>query len=113
MAEHFCRGDNYASNLDGLEGFKNDDVPNPYETYKEAYNGPNAMLDLDDYVNNSEDAEAAADSYDTYIGVNLNLPDLDVNSVYGRAKKRVQNNDGQSVGVVNWKPLLATSKYEV
>ena len=68
--------------MDGLEGFANDDVPNPYETYEEAYNGPNAMLDVDDYVNNAEDAEAAADSYDTYIGAELNFPDADGNAVY-------------------------------
>ena len=68
--------------MDGLEGFANDDVPNPYETYEEAYNGPNAMLDVDDYVNNAENAEAAADSYDTYIGAELNFPDADGNAVY-------------------------------
>ena len=56
LAEDFGRGDHYASNLDGLEGFKNDDVTNPYKTYEYAYNGPNAMLDADDYVNNSKDS---------------------------------------------------------
>ena len=68
--------------MDGLEGFANDDVPNPCETYAEAYNGPNVMLDVDDYVNNAEDAEAAADSYDTYIGAELNFLDADGNAVY-------------------------------
>ena len=33
LAEDFGRGNHYASDLDGLEGFTNDDVPNPYETY--------------------------------------------------------------------------------
>ena len=113
MTEAFGRGDHFATSLDGLEGFANDDVPNPYERYEEAYNGPNAMLDVDDYVNNAEDAEAAADSYDTYIGAELNFPDADGNVVYGRVKKRVQNNDGQAVGIVNRNPLLDTSKYEV
>ena len=83
LDEDFGRGENYASNLDGLEGFKNDDVPNlgdwdhgkqqrsdglegfknddvpsPYENYKESYNGPNAMLDVDDYVKNDDYAES-------------------------------------------------------
>ena len=60
--------DHYANNSDGLEGFKNYYVPNPYETYEEAYNEPNVILDMDDFVNNAEDAEVAADSYDTHIG---------------------------------------------
>ena len=71
------------------------------------------MLDVDDYVKNAEDAEASSDSYDTYIGADLNLPDANGNAVYGRVKKRVRNNYGQSVGVVNRNPLLDTSKYEV
>ena len=41
LAEYFGKGDHYASDLYGLEGFKNDDVPNPYETYKESYNDTN------------------------------------------------------------------------
>ena len=53
----------------------------PYKTYKEAYNGPNAILDVDDYINHSEDAEAAADSYDTYISAELNFPDAYRNAV--------------------------------
>ena len=65
LAEAFGQGDHYASNLDGLEGFTNDDVYKLYETYKEAYNGTNVMLDTDEYVNNSLNAEAAADSYYT------------------------------------------------
>ena len=52
LAGDFGRGDHYASNLDGIEGLTNDDAPKPYNTYKEAYNGPNAMLDVDYYVKN-------------------------------------------------------------
>ena len=54
MAEAFGQGDNYDSNLYGIEGFTNDDVTNPYNTYEEAYNGPNTMLNVDEYVNNAE-----------------------------------------------------------
>ena len=61
LAEAFFRGDHYASDLDGLEGFTNDYLPNPYKTYEEAYNGSNAMLDADDYVNNSEFVEVVDD----------------------------------------------------
>ena len=43
----------------------------------------------------------------------MNLPDADRNAVYGCVKKIVQNDDGQAVGVVNWNPLLDTSKYKV
>ena len=89
MAEAFGQGYHYASDLDGLEGFKNNDVPNPYKAYVEAYNGPNLMLDVDDHVKNSEYAEVAADSYDTYIGAELKLSDSDGNAVYGCVKKRV------------------------
>ena len=104
------QGDHYSSDLYGLEGFTNDDLPNPYKTYEEAYNGPNAMLDVDDYVKNAEDAEAAADSYETYIGAELNFPDSDGNALYVRVKKRFRKYDGQDVGVVNWNPFLDTSK---
>ena len=56
LADNFGQGNHYASDLDGLEGFTNDDAPNPWETYKEAYNVPNAMLDVYDYVNSDKDA---------------------------------------------------------
>ena len=52
------------------------------------------MIDVDDYVNSVEDAEAAADSYETYSSAEMNFPYVDNNSVYGRAKKKVQNDDG-------------------
>ena len=45
------------------------------------------MLDVDDYVNNAKDAEEEADSYDNYIGAELNLPDADGNALCGRVKK--------------------------
>ena len=61
LAEDFGQGYHYASDLDGLEGFTNDDVPNPYKAYGEAYNGPNLMLNVDDYVKNTKDTEAAVD----------------------------------------------------
>ena len=60
LAEDFVQGDHYARYLDGLEDFPNNYVPNQYETYEEAYNGKNVMLDVDDYVNNAEYAEAVA-----------------------------------------------------
>ena len=68
------------------------------------------MLNVDDYVNNTEYAEEAADSYDTYIGADMNLPDANRNALYGRVKKRVWNDDVQAVGLVNRNPLLDTSK---
>ena len=34
LAEAFGRGDHYASDLGGIEWFTNDDVSNPYKTYK-------------------------------------------------------------------------------
>ena len=113
LAGDFSQGDHYAINLDGLEGFTNDDVPNLHETYKEAYNGTNSMINVDGYVNNSEDVEAAAHSYDTYIGEELNFVDSERNAVYGRVNKQVRKNGGQAVDVVNRNPLLDTSKYKV
>ena len=89
LAEAFGRGDNYYRNLYGLKRFKNNDVPKPYDTYKEAYNGSNAMIDMDDYVNNAEGEESAADSYNNYIGADLNFTDAHGNLVYGRVKKQV------------------------
>ena len=87
LAEAFGQGDHYASNLDRIEGFTHDDVPNPYENYEEAYNAPNAMLDMDHYVNNSYDAESAVDSYNTYFGADLDFRDDDGNTVHRRVKK--------------------------
>ena len=69
------------------------------------------MLGVDDYANNSEDAEAASYLYDTYIGVELKSPDDNGNAIYGHVNKRVWDDDGQAVGVVNHNPLIDTSKY--
>ena len=52
LAEAFGQGYRYTSDLDGLEGFKNDYLPNPYNTNKEAYNGSNVMPDVNAYVKN-------------------------------------------------------------
>ena len=71
------------------------------------------MLDVDEYVNNATDAEAAADSYDTYIGAGLKFPDLGVNPVWGVVRKRIRNNFGNPVHVLNHNPLINTIKYEV
>ena len=71
------------------------------------------MLGVNDHVNNDKDSEAAADSYYTYIGADLNFPDADGNAVYGRVKKLVRNDYGQAIGVINRIPLLDTSKYKV
>ena len=60
------------------------------------------MLDVDYYVNNIKDAESSLDSYDNYIGIELNSLDADVNEVYIKFRKRVWIDDGQSVGIVNW-----------
>ena len=113
LAEDFGQGDHYASDLDGIGGFTHNDGHHPYETYKEAYNGLNAMMDVDDYLYNAEDVEAASYSYDTYISVELNFPDFYRNSVYRRVKKRVQNNYGQAVAIINHNPLLDMIKYKV
>ena len=101
MAEDFGQGDHYASDLDGLVGFTNDDVSTLYKTYEEAYDGKNVMLDMDEYVNNAYNSEAAADSYDTYIRADLYFPDANGNAVYGCVKKRVCNDYGQAVDVIN------------
>ena len=53
LAEAFGLGDHYASDLDSLVGFINDDVSKLYETYEEEYNGTNVILDMDEYVNNA------------------------------------------------------------
>ena len=71
------------------------------------------MLDTDEYVNNSLNAEAAADSYYTYIRADLYFPYADENAVYGCFNKLVQNDYGQAVDVVNRNPLIDRSKYEV
>ena len=71
------------------------------------------MINVYDYVNNSKYAEAAADTYDTYIGPDLNFPDANGNALNGSVKIRFRNNYGQAVGVVNQNPLLDTSKYDV
>ena len=71
------------------------------------------MLDVDDYVNNTQDSEAAEDSYETYISAEMNYPDVNINAVYEPVKKRFWNDDSQSLGVINRNPLLDTSKYEV
>ena len=66
LAEAFGQGYHYASDLDGLEGFKNNDVPNPYKAYVEEYNGPNLMLDVDDHVKNYEYATSAYSEFFTW-----------------------------------------------
>ena len=66
-----------------------------------------------DHVKNSEDAEAAEDSYDTYICAELNSPDADGNAVYGRVNKCFWNHYGKAIIVVNWNPFFDMNKYEV
>ena len=71
------------------------------------------MIDVYYYVNNYKDAEAALYSYDTYIGVDLRFPDDNRNALYELFKKRVWNDDGQAIGVVNQNLWLDMSKYKV
>ena len=71
------------------------------------------MLDVDEYLNNATHGYSAADSYETYIGVELNFPDSDGNPVRVVVRKRINNNDGDPVGVVRRNPILNTSRYEV
>ena len=61
LDKDFSLGDHYASSLYVLGGFTNYDVTNPYDTYKEVYNGTHDMLNGDDYVNNAEDEKGASD----------------------------------------------------
>ena len=68
---------------------------------------------MDEYVNNAQNAEAAIDSYDNYIRADLHFPDANGNAVYGCVKKRVCNDYGRAVDIVNCNPLIDRSKYEV
>ena len=64
---------------------------------------PNVMLNVGNYLNNSEDIEVAANLYDTYIGAELNFQDAGGNAVYIHVKRSVQNNDSQAVIIVHKK----------
>ena len=75
------QGNQYALNLDGLDYFFNDDVTDHFGGKQGPYTGPENMLDVNSYVNEATDAKAEFDSYETYIGAELNLPDLDGNPV--------------------------------
>ena len=57
-------------------------MTNPYENYEEEDNEANAMISVDEYINNSKDVKSAQYSYDTYISTQLNFPDTDGNELY-------------------------------
>ena len=71
------------------------------------------MLDFDEYVNNSTDAEAEAASYGNYIGSESNFLDSYGNTVQDIVRKQIRNKGGEPVSVLNRNPLLDTSKYKV
>ena len=71
------------------------------------------MFDIDEHMNNATDADVTADSYDTYIRSELNLPNPHVNTMQVVVRKRVRKNDGDHVSVLNLNTLLDASKYEV
>ena len=71
------------------------------------------MVDVNKYLNNGTDAASSYDSYETYMIAELNFPDSYGNPVWGVVRKRVRNNYGEPVSVVNQNPLIDTSKYEV
>ena len=52
------QGNHYAVDLDGLDYFVNDNVPNLFEEKQEPYTGLDNMLDIHEYVNNSADEDA-------------------------------------------------------
>ena len=71
------------------------------------------MLYVDEYVNNATNAETASDSHDIYIGAEFNFLGSFGNPIRSIVRKRIIKNDGETISVVNHKPLLYTRKYEL
>jgi hypothetical protein len=103
-------GDNdVVLDMDGFHAFINEDEPDPFQEVAEE---TDVTPDIDAVVDNT-DAERAADTYHSYVGAEVILPDATGNRRMARVLRRVQgnvNNDNQSV-ITN--PLLDTSVFEV
>lgn len=104
----------FTTDMDELPDFINDDIPmaqddNPME---EDYNGLPEQPDLDDIVN-QEDPVLAADTYDTFLGAEVCLPDDKGNKLMARVTKRIKDDNGEPIGTQTSNPLTNHSLYEV
>ena len=111
--------DKFITDLDGMTNFINDDVEvviseedDILNWLEEKYQGLPKIPEIDDIVDNS-DRRKQADTYDQFLGDEVEIPDSSGMTAMARVMKRVKDKDGNGVGTVTPNPLTNTSLYEV
>jgi len=105
-----------ASDLD-FEGFIMDDyLPRqvdelPSNKWEEEYQGINDLPEVDEIDGIHEDGND--DSYDEFIGAEVQLPDGSGNSRLGKVLKRRKGLNGETIGSYHTNPFLNSHEYEV
>ena len=107
----------YVDNSADFDTFVNDDVPDPEE--EDPYLNPNeeeyqgySLPEIEE-IGAMDDARAAADVYDKYLGVEVTLPGNGDQYQMARVVKRIKGNDGNAIDPSPYNPLLDTSEYLV
>lgn len=111
--QRFLGDDGYITDMDGFAHFINDDEPDQYEDQGQdsADIYPPSIPEIDDVVDNG-DAEKAADTYHSYIGAEVVVPDAAGVRRMARVVKQVDNGLSTPSQQPN-NPLLDTSVFEV
>jgi len=92
LDKHINGTSEYASGEDGDDFVKDDvAVPTGYEDDGD-YFGPPDVPDIDDVIDN-ENERTQSDSYDKYIGAEIELPNSADQNLMARVKKEVMSND--------------------
>jgi len=98
--ERVVGDDSYVVDGDGFHNFVNEDSPDPFDL---PVDDPNHLPDIDEIVDQT-DAEKAADTYHSFIGAEVIVPDAAGNRRMARVLRRVREADppeGQSTNVFN------------
>ena len=106
----------FFNDMDGMHSFINDDVDCETDQdildWTEEYHGLPQSPELDDIIDNT-DVRKQADTYDQFIGAQVQLSDQTGRLAMGRVTKRVRDNEGNVMGTPSNNPLTNHSLYEV
>ena len=120
MLEKVIGDDQYVSTESEFERFVNEYVPDPREEayeglrkkdHEEPYQGYD-LPDIDDFSLDTNDRNNE-DIIESYLGVEILLPDQNRNNKMAKVINRVKGNNGNPVGTRQNNPMLDTSEYTV
>ena len=100
--------------MENFDAFVNEDilVPEGLGNWEEPYLGLPDTPDIDDHVDQSN-AENQVNTYDSYVGAEVCIPDEKGQKLMARVSKRMKDSDGVAVGQHHENPFMDTSVYEV